>query len=248
MNTVFIYALCEPGTRTVRYIGYSNNPKKRLRTHKCRSTPAGSWLRGLTEKPNLVILSEVPAESRKSEEVRYITNARMLGMNLLNVNEGGGGVVTHTPEARAKIGEASRGSRNPNFGVSPSVETRGKMRLARIGQHLSEETKSKISVKISALKKGVKLPSEHCANIGRSKLGMLHSEDTKSRMSRAQEERWRRMSEEDYERLCKKSRERKDSAETKKKKSLAAIAREERKRAKRLEAVPPSTESPGGVA
>lgn len=114
-KTTFIYALCEPGTRTVRYIGKSDTPESRLKTHvrvsATRNTHLGHWLtRVLRSKkvPNLVILAKVPKCSWEQEERLYIANARMLGMNLVNTCEGGEG-VTMTSEIRKKIGDSNRG-------------------------------------------------------------------------------------------------------------------------------------------
>lgn len=191
MKTTFIYALCEPGTRTVRYIGYSNNPRKRLRTHKCRNTPAGRWLRNLGANPELVVLKEVPIEDRKLEEARYIRGARVLGLGILNENEGGGGPSHHTPETCAKIRVATGGINNPNFGLSPSEETRQKMRLARLGKTMPPETRAKISARISEIKTGRKLSPSHCASIGASKRGRVASEETRKRMSVSQQVAWR---------------------------------------------------------
>lgn len=115
-STTFIYALCEPGTRTVRYIGKSNDPKARLRYgHLLESihltTHLGRWLQRVVRDgrtPSLVVLSEVPKKLWKREERLYIANARMLGMDLVNATDGGEG-ITQTRETRKKIGDANRG-------------------------------------------------------------------------------------------------------------------------------------------
>src|SRR6185503_21303878 len=68
MNT-FIYALCEPGTRTIRYIGKSGNPRKRFFEHLDKSfrnrkpTHRSNWIDKLKiqgQSPELLILKEVP--------------------------------------------------------------------------------------------------------------------------------------------------------------------------------------------
>lgn len=120
-KATFIYALCEPGTRKVRYIGKSNNPDRRLRYEHLRyehllradkrTTHLGCWLRRVIQSgktPNLVILAEVSDRSWKTEECRYIAAARMLGLDLVNSTDGGDG-VTMTPETRKKIGDKNRG-------------------------------------------------------------------------------------------------------------------------------------------
>lgn len=116
-NTTFIYALCEPGSRTVRYIGKSNDPRCRLKyghllDSVTRNTHLGRWLKRIArnkQAPNLLILAEVSRRSWKSEERRYIAAARMLGMYLVNSTDGGEG-ITMTPETRRKIGASLRGN------------------------------------------------------------------------------------------------------------------------------------------
>lgn len=117
MKTTFIYALCEPGTRTVRYIGKSDNPKKRFLGHLHSTvkekTPLGEWLRtGIV--PSLIILREVPLKDWELAEERYIRLARGCKMNLLNVCDGGEG-VTLTPEIRQKMSAAQKGKKKAPF-------------------------------------------------------------------------------------------------------------------------------------
>lgn len=124
MPTTFIYALCEPDTRKVRYIGKANNPKDRLKEHVSESVKLnshlGHWLarlRGSGVKPILAVLREVPEAIWQEEEIGYIRQARELGMNLVNVADGGEG----------------------RFGFSPSLETRQKNRLAQTGKKRTPE-------------------------------------------------------------------------------------------------------------
>lgn len=113
----FIYALCEPGTRTVRYIGKANDPKRRMRSHLHttikKNTPLGAWLRSGV-RPELVVLREIPCGDWEMAEERYIRLARGCGMNLLNVGDGGEG-VNHTPEVRAKLSAANKGKPKKAF-------------------------------------------------------------------------------------------------------------------------------------
>lgn len=116
MNSTFIYALCEPGTRTVRYIGKANDPAFRFKQHLRQSSRAkthlGNWLRfvlSVGETPALVVLREVPDAHRELAEERYIRLARGLGMKLVNGTDGGDGCYNPTPETRAKMGSGNRG-------------------------------------------------------------------------------------------------------------------------------------------
>lgn len=56
-----VYALCEPDSRQVRYVGCSIHPMKRLFQHAKAKTPVGAWLRSLhaaSQKPHLRILEK----------------------------------------------------------------------------------------------------------------------------------------------------------------------------------------------
>lgn len=122
MKTVFIYALCEPGTRTIRDIGKSVNPERRLKEHWSRSRKRknhlGCWLSSLSERPALLILKEVPESEWQEWEQRYIRCARALGFDLVNATDGGdgGSFKQHSPESIAKMSAVHAGEKNPMFG------------------------------------------------------------------------------------------------------------------------------------
>jgi len=146
-DTTFIYALCEPKTRKIRYIGKADDPPTRLRKHWTRSSRAkthlGNWLRSLDGvQPNQVILAEVLSSEWETEERRYIAAARAIGFPLVNGTDGGdGGRVSE--EARRKISASRRGKPMSekcrraliaaNVGRSPSTETRRKMSRCQTG-------------------------------------------------------------------------------------------------------------------
>lgn len=144
LSTTFIYALCEPGTRTIRYIGKANFPQKRLGVHlrvsAKRQNHLGCWLQNVLERgerPALVILREVPVTMWQEEETRHIKTARALGMPLVNGTDGGDGLHNPSQETRTKIGAAGRGR-------IPSAETRAKRSAALKGQKRSAETRANI--------------------------------------------------------------------------------------------------------
>lgn len=166
-KTTFIYALCEPGTRTIRYIGKSNDPETRLRYgHLLDSvkltTHLGRWLQRVLREsltPSLVILAEVSKQSWKMEEQRYIANARMLGMDLVNSTDGGEG-VTMTPEIRKKIGDANRGK-------PCSKAQRKQISKTLMGRKLPEAQKKAISEGVT----GTRRTDEQRNHYRLSKLG-----------------------------------------------------------------------------
>lgn len=164
-ETAFIYALCEPGTRTIRYIGKSVNSAMRLSQHiydayrKHSRTHLGCWIRSLNGKrPRVLLLSKTDPKSWQSDEIRIIQDARKRGENLTNASDGGEG-VTMTSEVRAKIRKSKLGARNPNYGKKLSIETRTRMSLARRGVPLSKAHRAALS----AGRKGMKFSPSHCA-------------------------------------------------------------------------------------
>lgn len=157
MKTTFIYALCEPGTRTVRYIGKADAPEKRLQRHlrynSIRTeTHLGRWLRSLVSSgkiPALIILAEVPRASWQEEEIRYIRSARVLGLNLTNGTGGGEGGLNPSPETIRHMRESHLGHvHTPEHNKKISDSLTAYIRLhgsPNTGRKASEETKAKKS-------------------------------------------------------------------------------------------------------
>lgn len=153
-QTTFIYALCEPGTRTIRYIGKANNPQQRLQRHISTSTKKnhhlGRWIRKV-KTPFLLVLKEIPKNDWQSWEQCYIRNARMLGFSLVNVTEGGEGGGTmlgkqHSQETKQKMSQASKGK-------------------PKSAEHCKHNSESRIGKKLGPFS------DSHCRNISASKQG-----------------------------------------------------------------------------
>lgn len=181
--TTSIYALCEPGTRTVRYIGKTANVMRRfsqhLRVSSKQKTHLGNWLRSLDgDIPNILVLREVPEAEGASEEIFYIRMARMLNVSLVNGTDGGEGVTptpetrakmsaAQTPEVRAKLSALNTGENHPQFGTKHSKERIAKRVAAMAGREQSAETVAKRVAKLT----GKKRSSEQCARISAAKVG-----------------------------------------------------------------------------
>lgn len=174
MKTVFIYCLKDPTTGDVRYIGQTNNLKRRLKKHltvssKMRS-PLGYWLRSLLEPPVLAFLHEVSEnESWVEEERRYISCARALGMNLVNATDGGEG--TSGPQSPAR--RAAQSARQKGVPHSPewraaqsaawSLERRAAQSAARMGVPQSPETSAAKSAAMKGKNRGPHSPERRAA-------------------------------------------------------------------------------------
>lgn len=87
--TVYIYALCEPGTGEIRYVGRSANPPQRLAHHRGKDAAryVHDWIRELEASgatPIIRVLCIVrPGEDAAPHEKRFIT--ALCGERLLNV-------------------------------------------------------------------------------------------------------------------------------------------------------------------
>lgn len=146
---VYIYALTDPRTGDVRYVGKAANPKLRLRGHLRKqeiqaNTHKARWLRTLLADgllPSIVVLESVPADGWQEHEQRWIAYYRALGANLTNSTSGGDGIdkgTKHRPESVAKIRAAL-------IGRPVSEETREKIRARHKGKPLTTEHRAKLS-------------------------------------------------------------------------------------------------------
>ena len=201
MKTVSIYALIDPLTKEVRYIGKSVNPNTRFRAHlRNRSdTHCARWLgvlRDLGLEPEMTIL-EAETEGDGSEaEIRWIAYGRELGWPLTNLTDGGDGSlgVVQSEETRQKRAEAMKAAHARGL-FPPPVNK---------GGTISEEQKAQISAKlmghpvaeksVEALKKHRKdwtgVPNPHSSET-RQKMSDAHkgkkrgpmSEETKAKIS-----------------------------------------------------------------
>jgi len=152
-ETTFIYALLDPRTMAVRYIGKSDDPNRRLYdhiTHTRESNRKANWIKSLAKngiQPVVEIIDEVQRSEWQAAEAAYIIFFKEEGCVLVNGTPGGEG--------------SGSGKDNPQFGKPPSAETRAKMSAARKGKPLSPQTKAKLSKALT----GRKLSNEQRAMI-----------------------------------------------------------------------------------
>jgi hypothetical protein len=222
MKTTFIYALKDPDSGEVRYVGKSDCPEERLTSHlwHCHRTPTkkNNWLRKLlreNKRPNLDILDEVPYVEWPSWEVAYIEFFKSEGYRLVNGTLGG----DHLWAGELHPWFNKSGAAHPAFGLKRSEETKNKIRLAisgekhhAFGKVLSEEHKNRISnsmrgrsfspehrQKLSFASRGKPKSDAHKEKIREWKKtqpppmkGKHHSEETKQKIREAALRQWRR--------------------------------------------------------
>lgn len=247
MRKAFIYALCEPGSRKVRYIGQTVNPQVRFKHHLSGSskkkTHLGYWLKSVLDAgqvPNLVVLCETTEDQCNAEEIRYISAARAIGIRLTNATDGGEGMPNPSPETRARMSAAHAGKK-----LSP--EHRAKMSEAQRGRTVSAETRAKIAAsnrgkkhsaetraKVSAVQMGKKLSLEHRSKIGAAHRGRKLSLEHRANISAAKRGNkvWlgRKHSAESRAKMSAIARGKKHSPETRAKIGAATTARHLRER------------------
>ena len=90
-----IYALCDPWTGELRYIGKASSPSARLATHirdsRRSNRPVCAWVaKCLSEGkvPEMIVLAE-NCEDWQRKEKHLISRARELGHRILNLADGG---------------------------------------------------------------------------------------------------------------------------------------------------------------
>jgi hypothetical protein len=189
----FIYALVDPRTDEIRYIGKSDNPKKRLIGHLKPSqlrfcNHKNAWIKSLLQinlKPNLVILEKVSAIEWKQKEQYYIQLYKNKGCNLTNSTDGGDGAsgLIMPNSTKEQLRKALMGNQNA-LGHKVSLEAREKISSIHKGKLLSNETKKKISVRLTgqifSLERRLNISKALCGK--QNALGHKHTEESKLKM------------------------------------------------------------------
>lgn len=107
-----IYALLDPSSKEVRYIGKSTSGLLRAKSHfspvklNKDNTYKGKWLRSLGQDPGICILTIAETKEELNQlEIDYIALYKALGARLTNLTEGGEGTPGNvlSEESRDKI-------------------------------------------------------------------------------------------------------------------------------------------------
>lgn len=110
----YIYALIDPRTNEIRYIGKALNTRKRYNSHICGSksnkTHKDKWINNLLsceKKPILEVLETCNEENCAEKEQYWIKYYREQGCDLTNLTDGGEGSVNPSEETREKLRNAA---------------------------------------------------------------------------------------------------------------------------------------------
>ena len=194
MKDHVIYALIDPRSECLRYIGQTTDVRKRLWRHmhprKDEVNHRTCWLRSLLAAaltPRVEILKTVRDQIVADEAERfYIALFRAMGGDLVNQAVGGeGGPVRlgmkSSEETKAKISRS-------HMGLRPTAETRAKLSAARRGKKQSEATK----IRRAASLRGRSLSSVSRFRISAPLQGHTVTAATRLKMSLAAKARWER--------------------------------------------------------
>lgn len=98
----FIYALADPETDEIRYVGKADDVNQRFWAH-LREAKSGkqshkcNWIRKLLandDQPMVCVLEQVDAMEWQKAEIYYIKQFKDMGANLTNLADGGEGFVS----------------------------------------------------------------------------------------------------------------------------------------------------------
>ncbi len=141
---ITIYALTDPRTKEIRYIGKSIRYKGRFRDHlnDNSKTHKVNWIKSLKSRgliPGLVVLQQFDDNADWQEIERFwIRIAKKNNWDLVNGTDGGDGVLNVS-------GEGAERMKRTWIGRKHTPQAIEKMRLANIGKRKTQESKDKMS-------------------------------------------------------------------------------------------------------
>lgn len=149
MNT-YIYILIDPRDQHVRYVGKSNNPKERLKSHFFAYKPTRKYgwlykLRSLQLKPIMVIVDEVPMDEWQFWETYWYEQMIAWGFELYNSDLPGKGGHYKTMEERRNMKKPTKGK--------TLIEAYGEEKGRAIGEKISRTKKNKTREEIKEISK-----------------------------------------------------------------------------------------------
>jgi len=169
-RVTYIYVLKDPRDGRVRYVGKSNDPKKRLRWRIAQARGgmeephSSAWIKSVLDagyRPEVIILETVNLTDWRDAEQRWIKHFRDNGMQLTNHAAGGDGPngrVMPVAEriARRKSGRKTWETRRRLYGPSGVIDPSNDARGANLVRHIRRN---------GAWNKGKKMPAGHGANL-----------------------------------------------------------------------------------
>lgn len=170
-KTTFIYALCDPVSLEVRYVGKADDPYKRYCKHLIDrgNTHKAHWIQALLRRgllPIRQILEECDELIWKERETNWIEFYKKIGAPLTNGTDGGDGFTKEymigkkhalgckrTDTWKLNMSKRMLGNKSGEGGKGKIVsqETKDKLSKLNLGRKMTEETKEKIRKSSSLL-------------------------------------------------------------------------------------------------
>lgn len=186
-----IYALLDPRSGAVRYVGMTvETPERRRNRHiyvsKRRKTHCANWVRSLVShglEPILMVIEKgVPSEILAELEVEWIAFFRLTGADLTNHSDGGEGTRgPKSEETRRKISATLKGR--------PHSTPRGQDWRDKLSASLKGRDNSFAVERAAEKRRGERLSEQTRARMSASRVGLKHSAETRARMAEAQRAR-----------------------------------------------------------
>ncbi len=196
MSSVYIYALVDPRTNVIRYVGKTKTLSKRLAQHLSKTslrklTHKNNWIRSLLQHglvPTLRVLEITDLTSANDREIHWIARLRQIGVRLVNGTDGGDGLLgyQHSIETRQKLSKSHIGQTPWIKGKSHTAESRQKISEAAIG---NRKFLGKRHTALSRLK--ISTNHKNFSGINNPFYRKTHSEISKAKMKLA----WKRRKE-----------------------------------------------------
>lgn len=187
MNT-YIYALIDPRDEKIKYVGKSNNPKKRLpgHYHAYKPTIKYYWLhklRRLGLKPELIILDEIDINDWQFWETYWYWQVKSWGYELKNSDLPGKGGFFLSVEQRKNINRPTKGKKLVDCYGKEKAENIGK-KISYYKNSLSKDEKTIIANKArDTINLTPGLRESINKNISEARLGATISELQKEKIS-----------------------------------------------------------------
>lgn len=160
---ITIYALIDPRNDEIKYIGKTNNIKKRIREHirDEENNKKYAWIKSLKKiklQPEVFILEETNLDEANFWEIFWISQCKVWGFELKNMTNGGDGsygiipwnkgkkgIFKHSEESKKLMSvwrkENTTGEKNGFFGKKHSEESKIKQKEKSSLRRWSEEFK-----------------------------------------------------------------------------------------------------------